>query len=40
VPLRKDVKSLRGRFAGCVSHPASLAAMAEAVESEAVARLR
>jgi len=40
VRLRKDVKLLRGRFAGRVSRPVSLAAMAEAVESEVVERLR
>ena len=40
VPLRKDVKLLRGRFAGRVSGPVSVAAMAEAVQREAVERLR
>jgi AbrB family looped-hinge helix DNA binding protein len=40
VPLRKDVKLLRGRFAGRAAHPVSLDAMVEAVQSEAVERLR
>jgi antitoxin PrlF len=40
VPLRKDVKLLRGRFAGRVSQPVSVEAMTEAVASEAVARQR
>ncbi len=36
--LRKDVRELRGRFAGRASHPVSIADMAAAVETEAVAR--
>ena len=38
VAVRKDVTTLRGRFAGRVSAPVSLAAMQQAVEAEAVAR--
>ena len=38
VPLRKDVKLLRGRFAGRAAHSVSLESMAEAVQSEAVKR--
>jgi len=40
VPVRKDVKVLRGRFAGRAVGPVSLDAMAEAVENEAADRLR
>ena len=35
VALRKDVKALRGRFAGRVSRPVSIDQMAEAIASEA-----
>ncbi len=38
VPLRHDVRGLRGRFAGRNAEPVSLQAMAEAVQAEAVAR--
>lgn len=38
VVLRKDVSSLRGRFAGRVASPMTLAQMAQAVELEAAAR--
>ncbi len=38
--LRKDVRELRGRFAGRALHPVSIADMAAAVETEAVARRR
>lgn len=40
VPLRKDVKVLRGRFAGRVARPVSLEAMTEAVQQEAASRGR
>jgi AbrB family looped-hinge helix DNA binding protein len=40
VPVRKDVKELRGRFVGRVSQPVSVEAMAEAVAGEAAARAR
>jgi AbrB family looped-hinge helix DNA binding protein len=40
VALRKDVRVLRGRFAGRVVPPVSLEGMAEAVQSEAAARSR
>lgn len=36
--LRKDVRELRGRFAGRALRPVSIADMAAAVETEAVAR--
>ena len=36
--LRKDVRALRGRFAGRVARPVSLSKMNVAIESEAVAR--
>ena len=39
VALRKDVKTLRGRFAGRTKKPVSIDAMAEAVEAEAAARM-
>jgi antitoxin PrlF len=38
VALRKDVKVLRGRFAGRAKRPASVDEMAAAVEAEAAAR--
>jgi len=40
VALRKDVKALRGRFAGRAKRPVSVADMAAAVEAEAVSRAR
>lgn len=39
VALRKDVSTLRGRFAGRVKAPVTLRQMAEAVEIEAAERL-
>ena len=36
--LRKDVRALRGRFAGRVARPVSISKMNVAIESEAVAR--
>jgi antitoxin PrlF len=39
VALRKDVKTLRGRFAGRARKPVSTDAMADAVQAEAAARL-
>lgn len=39
VALRKDVKALRGRFAGRTQQPVSVADMADAVQAEAAARL-
>jgi AbrB family looped-hinge helix DNA binding protein len=38
VALRKDVKALRGRFAGRAKQPVSLDDMAAAVQAEAAAR--
>ena len=38
VALRKDVKTLRGRFAGRAKRPVSLSDMAAAVADEAAAR--
>ena len=38
VPLRNLAPSLKGRFAGRVSKPVSLAAMDEAIAAEAAAR--
>lgn len=38
VPLRKDVRALRGRFAGRVAAAVSIEAMEQAVRDEAVAR--
>jgi antitoxin PrlF len=38
VPLRHDVRGLRGRFAGRNAEPVSLQAMSEAVQSEAAVR--
>ena len=40
VALRKDVKALRGRFAGRTTQPVSVQDMADAVQAEAVARAR
>jgi antitoxin PrlF len=40
VPVRKDVKELRGRFAGRAIKPVSVKDMAEAIVSEAAARSR
>ena len=39
VPVRKDVKMLRGRFAGRVSHPVTIQAMNAAIETEALRRV-
>lgn len=39
VALRKDVKALRGRFAGRAKQPVSLDDMAAAVQTEAAARM-
>jgi antitoxin PrlF len=39
IALRKDVKALRGRFAGRAKKPVSIDDMAAAVEAEAAARL-
>lgn len=39
VAVRKDVKSLRGRFVGRVSKPVRIEAMDEAVRKEAADRL-
>lgn len=38
VPLRANSSTLKGRFAGRVSKPASLAAMEEAIATEAASR--
>jgi antitoxin PrlF len=38
VPVRKDVRQLRGRFAGRSGTPVTIENMSEAVEAEAVAR--
>jgi antitoxin PrlF len=38
VALRQDARRLRGRFAGRTAKPASLQAMADAVQAEAAAR--
>ncbi|WP_394754948.1 AbrB/MazE/SpoVT family DNA-binding domain-containing protein [Rhodoferax sp.] len=38
VPLRNSVPSLKGRFAGRVSKPVSLAMMDEAIAAESAAR--
>ena len=38
VPVRSDVTSLRGRFAGRVSKPASIEAMNAAIAKAAVSR--
>ena len=35
VPLRNEVASLKGRFAGRVAHPVSIAAMDRAIAAEA-----
>lgn len=40
VALRKDVKALRGRFAGRAKHPPTVDDMAAAVQAEAAARDR
>ena len=40
VPVRSDVASLKGRFAGRVKKPVSVAAMNEAVAAGAVSRAR
>jgi AbrB family looped-hinge helix DNA binding protein len=40
VALRKDVKALRGRFAGRVRRPISVEDMAAAVQAEAAERAR
>ena len=40
VPVRSDVASLKGRFAGRVNKPVSIEAMNEAVAAGAVARNR
>jgi AbrB family looped-hinge helix DNA binding protein len=40
VPVRKDVRALRGRFAGRALRPVSIEAMAEAVETETAERAR
>ena len=40
VPLRQDVRALKGRFAGRNSKPVSLQAMADAVQAEAAERRR
>ena len=34
VPLRNEVASLKGRFAGRVAHPVSIAAMDQAIAAE------
>ncbi len=39
IALRKDVKALRGRFAGRAQQPVSVADMASAVQAEAAARI-
>jgi AbrB family looped-hinge helix DNA binding protein len=39
IALRKDVKALRGRFAGRTKQPVSLDDMAAAVQAEAAARV-
>ena len=38
VPVRKDVRELRGRFAGRSVKPITIQDMSEAIEAEAVAR--
>jgi AbrB family looped-hinge helix DNA binding protein len=38
VPVRKDVKELRGRFAGRVVKPASIEDMANAIDAEVAER--
>ena len=38
VPVRKDVKELRGRFAGRVVKPVSIEDMANAIDSEVAER--
>ena len=38
VPVRRDVTTLRGRFAGRVQAPVTLVAMRDAIEAEAAAR--
>jgi len=38
VPVRKDVKELRGRFAGRVVKPVSVEDMANAIDAEVAAR--
>ena len=40
VPLRKEAKALRGRFAGRVTKPVSIEQMADAVAAEAEQRIR
>lgn len=40
VPLRQDVRALKGRFAGRNPRPVSVQAMAEAVQAEAAERRR
>ena len=39
VPVRRDVTTLRGRFAGRVQAPVTLVAMRDAIEAEAAARV-
>lgn len=39
VPVRQDVRVLRGRFAGRASAPVTVEAMVEAVEAEAAERI-
>ncbi len=38
VPLRKDIRTLKGRFAGRVERPVSLEEMDEAIAESATAR--
>lgn len=40
VPVRRDVTTLRGRFAGRVQAPVTLVAMRAAIETEAAERAR
>lgn len=40
VPLKTDVKTLKGRFAGRVAKPVSIKAMNEAIGDAAAARQR
>lgn len=40
VPLRVDIRSLRGRFAGRLAKPPTVKEMNEAIESEAAARCK
>lgn len=38
VSVRKDIRSLRGRFAGHVARPVTIEEMSDAIEAEAVER--